>query len=134
MRPALEGRYSRLSRGRISSRTASGGLAFDPSRVPVSHWVRLRASDGSVVDSIREPDWPAIPEPSRAENSRGWRQMAMPFRAEEAVPAPVARTSTASEEDCVPGPTLFDVFEPDGTFIGALQAPPNVTLFVTRGD
>ena len=29
---------------------------------------------------------------------------------------------------------MFDVFEPSGSFVGRVQAPPNVALAITKGD
>jgi hypothetical protein len=207
---------------------------------PVSVWLRLRANDGAIVDTIREPSWPPYPEPFRATNERGWRQMGMPFTPRrllvisphghavsglperyafellmagrpvvsvrrDLAPEPVSgsareeqrtqietrmrevdplwtwggrdlprvkpfyvdlevdadgriwltreRTdaprapaqanagrsgggvsSTIAPEDYVPAPTVYDVFAPAGAFIGTVEAPPGVTLFVMRGD
>jgi hypothetical protein len=69
---------------------------------------------------------------------------------EQSVPPPVrpppsaARGSGASgggvlapptaPDDFVYEPTLFHVFEPDGRFVGAVAAPPRVTLMAMRGD
>jgi hypothetical protein len=43
-------------------------------------------------------------------------------------------SSTIAPEDYVPAPTVYDVFAPAGAFIGTVEAPPGVTLFVMRGD
>jgi hypothetical protein len=48
-------------------------------------WIRVRSSDGVVIDTIPEPELPPFPEPFRARNSRGWVQMAMPFAARRIV-------------------------------------------------
>jgi hypothetical protein len=204
-------------------------------------WLRIRLSDGSVVDTLPEPRWESPPpEPFRATSSNGWRQMAMPFLARQIMtispqgyavtgnaerysfellvsprrvisvrrnvpatevsrveyaaarsriengmrevdpgwtwngrdipgtkpfydaidvgldgriwvtrdvtPLPQARPPAtgraggaasigpSGDEVFVARPTLYDVFEPDGTFIGAVQAPPMATLMAMRGD
>ncbi len=215
-------------------------VAGQPPYHSLELWLRLRVSDGAVVDTIREPEWPAYPEPFRATNARGWRQMGMPFTPprlmtispigyavtglpdryafelvissrriisvrRDVAPPPVSAAEHAATRDRIetrmrevdPGwswngrdvprvkplyteidvgqdgriwltrditplpqprapstgrtggsastgpspdepfaakPTLFDVFEPDGRFIGAVQAPPMVTLMVMRGE
>jgi hypothetical protein len=44
-------------------------------------------------------------------------------------PAPSRRPSEAK-----PRPALYEVFEPDGTYLGQVQVPPRVSTVVRRGD
>jgi hypothetical protein len=45
-----------------------------------------------------------------------------------------AAMTEAPDPSFVYRPTLFDVFEPSGAFIGQVQAPPKVSLIVLKGD
>jgi hypothetical protein len=48
--------------------------------------------------------------------------------------SPPARNSTADATPVPSRPALFDVFEPDGTFLGQVRIPPKVATAVRRGD
>jgi hypothetical protein len=76
-------------------------------------WLRLRPSDGAVLDSVAEPDRGPPQEPFFASSGRGWRQMATPFRPIEiAAMSPtghlVAGVSTSYAFEILPprGPVL----------------------------
>lgn len=48
-----------------------------------------------------------------------------------APPPSIPPPSTSQTKD---GPALYDVFEPDGVYLGQVQVPPRVSTVVRRGD
>jgi hypothetical protein len=49
-------------------------------------------------------------------------------------PAPSGRRSSRAPDAPPPQPALYDVFEPDGRFLGQVRIPPKVTTVLRRGD
>lgn len=144
--------------------TASGGLASafsaeyrvtvtDPAggvlriekqqaAVPVSEEER-RARQEEIVNRMRrtDPGWrwsgPAFPREKplirrlhAAEDGRLWVLLHQPSeRVEEPASDPQGQTRVSFAE-----PTVYDVFDADGSYLGSVRVPPRTTLFVMRGD
>jgi hypothetical protein len=68
-------------------------------------WVRLHTRAVKTEPSATEPARPSVPGQKPPPPPRLWRE-----------------------------PVVYDVFEPDGRYLGAVAVPDRVTLFVMRGD
>jgi len=94
-----------------------------------------------------DPNWrwngPPIPEtkpPYRAffigQQGRIWVQLYQPARAEEVDDADTADPASAPRRRWIE-PPVFDVFEPDGSYLGIVRGPEGLSIFPTptaRGD
>src|SRR6185503_10543159 len=49
-------------------------------------------------------------------------------------PPGTSRTRPQGPPPPTPRPALYDVFEPDGQYLGQVQVPPKVSSVVRRGD